>query len=395
MRILIVHNTLNDSKSCSGVLRHYAWMAEEWNKAGHRTDFLAATAGFPQLQDMAPTARLISSDALFNATGHIQQTWRYFPAYGLRILTAHTVRLPETYDLIYASTQLIVEVYAAMIIARRQGAAFAAKVHHVLAAQGGRAGFFDRLFLWSERKTTKWLNQKADLVLTGTHIVSKDLDQLEIRLGLKPCDKVTIGYGVDLARAAEQSGDQRKYDVVFLGRLHEHKGAFDLPIFWQAVKREHPNAKLLVIGEGAHRPRTQELFKEAGLADSVTFTGGINEMRKNQLLAQAKIGLSVSYEEGWGLSINEFLAAGLPVVAYDLPVFHFAFPGQLVLVGLGDANGAAIQVNSLIANERRRRELGNQGRAFVQRYDYRNVASQELTALRSAVEAHGSKKNSM
>jgi glycosyltransferase involved in cell wall biosynthesis len=381
MRILIVHNTLNDSKSCSGVLRHYAWMAEEWNKAGHRTDFLVATAGFPQLTKMAPSARLISSDSIFNATRHIEQTWRYFPAYGLRMLTAHTVALPETYDVIYASTQLIVEVYVAMIIARRQGAAFVAKVHHVLAAQQRRGGMFDHLFIWSERRTTEWLNHKADLIITGTRLVGEDLDRLELDLGLTPRKKIAIGYGVDLEHSRPAKLAEKEFDVVFLGRLHEHKGAFDLPKFWRAVKTQNSKARLLVIGEGAHRPRTQQMFADAGLERSVVFTGGIDEAQKNELLAKARIGLSLSYEEGWGLSINEFLAHALPVVAYDLPIFHFVFPNQLNLVPLGDVLSAAAAVNLLLAEENSQIEQGSRGRQFVQRYDFRNVAREEMAVL--------------
>jgi glycosyltransferase involved in cell wall biosynthesis len=63
------------------------------------------------------------------------------------------------------------------------------------------------------------------------------------------------------------------------------------------------------------------------LGDSVTFTGGVDDRRKNELLRQSKLGISLSYEEGWGLSICEYLAAGLPVVAYRLPVFAQVFTG--------------------------------------------------------------------
>src|SRR4051812_3641660 len=76
VRILIVHNTLNDSKSLSGALRHYLYMADEWTKAGHQTDFLAAEAGRPQISTLAPLSRFISSDPFFNATRHVQATWR-------------------------------------------------------------------------------------------------------------------------------------------------------------------------------------------------------------------------------------------------------------------------------------------------------------------------------
>src|SRR5438045_1945620 len=122
MRILIVHNTLNDSRSVSGVLRHYGWMANEWSAAGHQTDFVAARCGFPQLRELAPHSKLFSSDNFFDATCYLSQTWRYFPAYAWRMASAHWLRVPRRYDIIYASTQLIVEVYAAMTLARRQKA---------------------------------------------------------------------------------------------------------------------------------------------------------------------------------------------------------------------------------------------------------------------------------
>ena len=51
MRILLVHNTLNDSVSISGVLREYVNMARVWVAEGHTVDFLTgrgagAVAGF-------------------------------------------------------------------------------------------------------------------------------------------------------------------------------------------------------------------------------------------------------------------------------------------------------------------------------------------------------------
>jgi glycosyltransferase involved in cell wall biosynthesis len=382
MQILVVHNTLNDSRSLSGALRHFLFMANEWTAAGHQTDFLAARAGFPQIAGLSPKARLIPSDNIFDATHYVEKTWRYFPAYGWRMLTPHFTGLPSRYDVIIASTQLIVEVYPAMILARRQKAKFAAKVHHVLAAQAKRTGFFDRLFLWSERKTMRWLNQKADLVICGTRLVENDFHQLEQRLGLPPSHKTTaIGYGVDLSQIPLSIDSPKRYDLVHLGRLHEHKGVFHLPEIWREIVARKPDAQLVVIGEGPHRSRVEQMFRELGLSSSVTFTGGVDEATKNRLLTESRVGLSLSFEEGWGLSINEFLAAGLPVVAYGLPIFDVVFPGQLANVAVGDRQGIVENVLRLLAAPARQRELGIRGRDFVQRYDFRNVAQDELAAL--------------
>ena len=381
MRILIVHNTLNDSKSLSGALRHFLYMAGEWIAAGHQTDFLAARCGFPQISSLTPKSRLISSDNIFDATRYLNQTWRYFPAYGHRMLTPHVTRLPDRYDIIVASTQLIVEVYPALVIARRQNAKLVAKVHHVLAAQKRRMGAFDRLFFWSERKTTRWLSKNAKLVICGTKFVQADYKKLEQNLGLTPAPTAASGYGVDLAKMPDSSEFPKKYDVAILGRLHEHKGVFHLAPIWKKVVESRPEAKLLVIGEGPHRPRVEEMFTELGIGQSVRFTGGIPEAEKDALLCESRIGLSLSFEEGWGLSINEFLAAALPVVAYALPIFDVVFPNQLFLVKGGDIDAAASEIVRLLSADAERKHAGKRGRQFVMQYDFRNVAKSELKLL--------------
>jgi glycosyltransferase involved in cell wall biosynthesis len=168
---------------------------------------------------------------------------------------------------------------------------------------------------------------------------------------------------------------------VHLGRLHEHKGVFHLAPLWKKVIEKKPNAKLLVIGEGPHRPRVEQMFAELGLAPTVKFTGGISEAEKDRLLGETKIGLSLSFEEGWGLSINEFLAAAIPVVAYALPIFDTVFPNQLYGVKVGDIDGAAANILRLLDRDAERKEVGQRGRSFVMQYDYRNVAKSELKLL--------------
>jgi glycosyltransferase involved in cell wall biosynthesis len=381
MRILIVHNTLNDSRSLSGALRHFLYMADEWNRAGHQTDFLAARCGFPQISQLTPKSRLISSDNIFDATQYVAQTWRYFPAYGFRMLTPHFTRVTERYDVVLASTQLIVEVYPALVIARQRKAKLVAKVHHVLAAQEKRVGAFDRLFLWSERKTTRWLSERGDLVICGTKFVESDYKKLESKLGLRHAPTAASGYGVDLAKMPDSSNASKNYDVVHLGRLHEHKGVFHLAPLWKKVVEKWPEAKLLVIGEGPHRPRVEQMFRDLGISENVRFTGGIPEVEKDKLISESRIGLSLSFEEGWGLSINEFLAAAIPVVAYALPIFDVVFPNQLYGVKVGDIDGAANSILRLLGADAERREVGQRGRQFVMQYDYRNVAKSEFALL--------------
>lgn len=386
MNLLLVHNSLNDSASISGVLKHYALVAREWIRLGHSTDFLLASAGFPQLTDLCPKAGRISSDRFFDASSYLDQTWRYFPAYGWRLLNAHLLRLSKQYDAVYASNFVIFDVYPAWIIARRQRAALVVKLQHVLHLQPKRRGFLDKLFLQTERWTAHIANRHADLTMCLSEVVGADYQDLERRLGLHPSKVIQAGCGLDFSEIDATPPQEKRYEAVFLGRMHQQKGVFELPEVWAQVVANLPSARLAVIGEGPHRARTQRLFEEKGLAENVVFFGGVPEKRKNALLAASKMGLSLSYEEGWGLSVTEYLAAGLPVIAYDLPVFRSVFPQQLDLVKPGDTTAVADRLISLLQNPARQKEIGEQGRRFVRQFDYRQAAGKELALIEKAVE---------
>jgi glycosyltransferase involved in cell wall biosynthesis len=384
VRILIVYNTVNDARSVSGVQRHFAGVTADWIRRGHTVDFLVAKAAWPVFRELYPGSDLISSDGWFDATGKLAQTWRNFPAYAWRISTCHLTRFRHRYDVVYASSQAIFETYPALVVARRLGAALAVKVHHVLATQRPPKGLFDHLYLIAERRSTRLLHRHADVIITSTPPITADFLELQRRLGLQPRQPVTIGYGLDLQKLAFQPDAPKRFDAVLLGRVHEHKGVFDAPALWQAVRAKRPDARLLVIGEGAHRAELQRRFAAAGMGPetgAVTFTGGIPDPEKDALLPQCRVGLSLSREEGWGLSVTEYLAFGLPVVAMRLPVFDQVFPGHLDLVDQGDAPAVAERVLHWLANPEAAREQAVRGRTFVERYDYRAVAEQELAAL--------------
>lgn len=382
MKILVVYNTQVDSKSVSGVMRLYAMQARFWMAQGHQTDFLLAQASIPQFRKLAPGAsRFIASDRLFDATGYLAKTWLYFPAYLWRMLSCHWTRLPERYDLVYASGQFVVEFYTAMILARRQRAKLAVKVHHVLQFQPGRRGAWDRLFLAAERLSARLINRHADVVFCSNAGIAGELRRLDELCGLKPREVTPIGDGIDVERLIQLPEETKEFDAVFLGRMHLHKGVLELPKVWQHVVRQRPKARLAVIGEGPHRLQSQRMFEDLGLSGSVLFTGGIGDAEKDRYLKKARLGLSLSYEEGWGLSVTEFLAVGLPVVSYDLPVFREVFPGCLELVALGDIAGAAGEILRLLADADLLQRRARQGQEFVRRYDYRVFAAQELAAL--------------
>ncbi|HTI68455.1 MAG TPA: glycosyltransferase family 4 protein [Candidatus Limnocylindria bacterium] len=388
MRILVVYNSALDGKSMSGVQRYFAGVVKHWIEQGCEVDFLVAKAAWPIFSTLFPRSRLISSDNVFDATKYLHQTWRFLPAFAWRMVTCHFTRLPHKYDLVLACAQFVYEVYPTKVLAKRCGAAFTVRIHHVLASQRAPQGVFDRMHFGSERLTAKWMNQEADAIICGTQLIARDYQSLEESLGLTPSKTWVTGYGADLDTVPLSVDSPKEFDAILLGRLHECKGIFDAPEIWKRVCEARPEAKLLVVGEGPHRKELQKRFEELNLSTRVVFTGGVSDTEKNALLARCRVGLSLSREEGWGLSVTEFLASGMPVVAMELPVFRDVFPGQLDFVPMGDTASTASRVLHWLGHPELLRERALAGRAFVGRYDNREVAKRELEIFEKAVERH-------
>ncbi|NUS49900.1 MAG: glycosyltransferase family 4 protein [Nocardioidaceae bacterium] len=109
--------------------------------------------------------------------------------------------------------------------------------------------------------------------------------------------------------------------VVCLARMVRRKGQDRLLEAWPEVRREHPDAVLLLVGDGPDRQRLERLAVESGEQASVVFTGSIPwdevpaHMDAGDVFAMPcrtrRLGLEV---EAWGIVFLEAQACGLPVV---------------------------------------------------------------------------------
>ncbi len=67
-----------------------------------------------------------------------------------------------------------------------------------------------------------------------------------------------------------------------------------------------------------HRKYLLELAKKLEISDRVNFMGFIDEDKKYALYNEAKIAITASEKEGWGIGLMESQAWGSPVVGYDV-----------------------------------------------------------------------------
>lgn len=132
--------------------------------------------------------------------------------------------------------------------------------------------------------------------------------------------------------------------VLSVGRLTVEK---DLPTLIRAFSRVRAArpARLLILGEGAERPRLEALTRELGLDGDVSMPGFATNpyahMRRSSVLALS------SMWEGFGVVLVEAMACGCPVVSTDCPsgpseILAGGRYGPLVPVGDEEALARAI-----------------------------------------------------
>ncbi len=137
---------------------------------------------------------------------------------------------------------------------------------------------------------------------------------------------VLPGYdGVDLDRIRAQAGgvlapdgaafDERSF--VFVGRFVPKKNLFTL-LEAYAIYASAAGAsahRLCLAGGGEQEAALKKAAHDLGVESMVDFPGFLDAAAVARLLSAALALILVSWEEQWGLVVNEALAFGLPVIA--------------------------------------------------------------------------------
>jgi glycosyltransferase involved in cell wall biosynthesis len=113
----------------------------------------------------------------------------------------------------------------------------------------------------------------------------------------------------------EQAGEPA---IVCVGRLSAHKRVEQVVDVADGLRDRWPNLKVHIIGRGAAAGPLAVRIREQGLEGHVRLHGFLPGSVKNALLAAAWLHVSASQFEGWGLSVIEAAALGVPTVAYDV-----------------------------------------------------------------------------
>lgn len=195
-----------------------------------------------------------------------------------------------------------------------------------------------------------------------------------------------VGNGIDTEPFRQFKIKTKKFDAVFLGRVSEDKGIFDLLNAWKNIVANSPSARLLLIGGVDYRiaKRLHQTILNLHIENNVTVTGFVTDEKVIQLLKASKIFVLPSKEEGFSLVVAEAMAAGLPCIISDLPALREVYSSAAIFVETGNTEKITEAIQFLLLHPEYCKMLEQEGQKLIENLTWENVALKEYGVLQNS-----------
>jgi glycosyltransferase involved in cell wall biosynthesis len=166
--------------------------------------------------------------------------------------------------------------------------------------------------------------------------------------------------------AKHRNDCKKNMEIIFVGAVNPQDG---LDILLEVTKilvyqRGFDNLTLRVVGDGDSLPEMRQLSVDMGLEKNVVFEGFVTDRKKligwieNSCLGVEPAPDNAVNRISTFIKVAEYMAAGLPVVAFDLTETRFTTDESAILVEPGDLEGFADAIEKLLNDEKLREQLG-------------------------------------
>jgi glycosyltransferase involved in cell wall biosynthesis len=215
------------------------------------------------------------------------------------------------------------------------------------------------------------LAREGDLFLCASSFIRDRL----LAMGFPESRTHTHYIGVDCQEIRRREDFEERPVILHVARLVEVKGTRHLLRAFATVAQRYDGVQLLIIGDGPLRRPLQALAAAAGIRDRVEFLGALPHadvlawMRKAAMLVLPGIRTATGREEGLGMVLLEAAATGLPVIGSRVGgIPECILDGRTgFLVPERDDAALAERMGELLEDTVKRRQMGTEGRALVER----------------------------
>ena len=236
---------------------------------------------------------------------------------------------------------------------------------------------------------------EATFVVTCTHYNKVTLDQL---VPEKARSKIfTVYHGIPLHQWPFQNHHQNKNDlprIISIGRLVKKKGfQYTLKALYVLHKQGYPFHWSLV-GEGPEYALLRQMSEEYGLTKYIHFMGWltqqeIRELFSNQgILVQPSVIAPDGDRDGIPNVILEAMAAGIPVIATDLPsIVEVLSPNHGILVPPEHPIAIVNAILALYLDQDKTEKIIREARIFIEQFDTKTQTQKLAQIFKTAIYA--------
>jgi glycosyltransferase involved in cell wall biosynthesis len=226
------------------------------------------------------------------------------------------------------------------------------------------------------RKLARTISRRQCNAVDGIVSPSKPMLDVLKQYGIKtPAEVVATGLDDSSFVCVDGEHFRMSHDIplaqpmlLFVGRVaHEKNIGFLLEMHVELIKK-HPDALLVITGEGPAEESIKYSIDKLGISNKVRMIGYLD--RSHELIAcykAADIFVFASKSETQGLVLLEAMAQGTAVVAIaELGTKSILIEGEGVLIAKDDINDFADKVSVLLSDAPKRQMIGEKGRQYAQ-----------------------------
>ncbi|OBS97480.1 hypothetical protein A9261_12775 [Vibrio tasmaniensis] len=185
-----------------------------------------------------------------------------------------------------------------------------------------------------------------------------------------------IYNGIDSSKFKVKSHKKNSdiFTLVSTGRLHSQKN--QLLLLKSMI--DISDAKLIIAGDGELKKEFREYINKNGLDNKVELIGELPPNKVNDFLAIGDVFLFPSNYEAFGFSVVEAMAAGLPIVASDIPAMREIVDEAGILLDKSDVLAWTLTIKSLKNNYYLRSQMADKSVFQAKKFDLKNMSSSYL-----------------
>ncbi len=293
---------------------------------------------------------------------HMVNTWSHFRGISfIKNAQATAKSLIEKHDIdIIHSHYMMPPGYVGSKLSKKYG------IPHVVTAHGS-----DINFLYMER-VGRFLINRALHNTNGVICVSKALEKKVSYITDVPT--YYIPNGVDTSRFSPS--DDKKEHIIYVGSLTEQKKVSDIIDALRGT-----DEKLVIVGDGPQRPRLKWLASHRNV--NTSFVGYSSDVPS--LLNKAKALVLPSQEEGFGLTILEAMASGVPAIGRNTSALREIIDyGENGLL-FSDVDELTRQLHAVTTDDALRKKLIKNGLKTASKFTWRCVANRTEAAYNKII----------